>query len=148
MNFFNLTDLFKPTSTPHPFKKKVVVDRFHHVEEVEPEDNIVSTSWGKSKVVKAKHVTTDKFVEWSIEEKDSVRLKSVDLDKFDLAVIREKKLSIANYRLVKPYVISGEYTNKEIATILTASKSWVERLTPRIKEAVRNRRKSAPIVKK
>ena len=138
-----LTDMFRQSKTPSPFKKVVKqVDR--QQEEVEPEENIVSTTWGQSKVVKAIHLSTPDSEEWTIED-NKTKLKNIDLDRFDRSVIQKKGLISANYKKVKPYVLSGTYSNKEIALLLNVSKSWVERLTPRIKEAASERRKNTPI---
>lgn len=135
---------FNVKKIPHPFttndKPSFVVSQ-----DVEPIDNIISTTWGMSNIVKAKHTSNDKFEEWEIEGNRFVRLKAVDLDKFDIDIIRQRQINRANYKLVKPYVIAGTYTNSEIANVLSASKSWVERLTPRIKEAARNRTKTTPL---
>lgn len=141
MTFFNIKRIPHPFSTTN--KESFVVP-----EEVKVESDVVSTTWG-TKIVNARHTsdTTTRSEEWSIENENAIRLKAVDLDDFDKAVIRSKKINIANYKLVKPYVISGAYTNNEIAIALNASKSWVERLTPRIKEAIKERRKSRTIVK-
>lgn len=138
-----LANIFGQTKTPSPFKK-IVKQIVRHEHEVETEENIVSTTWGQSKVVKAIHLSTHDSEEWTIED-NRTKLKNIDLDRFDRNVIQKKGLISANYKKVKPYVLAGTYSNKEIALLLSVSKSWVERLSPRIKEAASDRMKKAPI---
>ncbi len=138
-----LTKLFCPTPTPHPFRQKTK-PQFVQAVDVDTVDNVTTTTWGKDKVVQVVKTSTDKSEEWEVTKKKSVRLKALTLDNFDKAVCHDKNISVVNFRLVKPYVVSGDYSNKDIALILGMSKSWVEGIAPRVREAAANRAKTAP----
>ena len=135
-----LTFFFKTGRTPSPFQKTEVKTKFKLTEAVEPVDNVKNVSWGLSKIVKAKEIVKTDSIEWTMTN-DKAALKSVNLDKYDLDIIQQYNLSKVNYERVKPYVLTENYSNNDIASKLKRSKSWVERLTPKIKKAAAERQK-------
>ena len=127
--------LLFPEPLKHPFpvhhktEKPVIT-----VTSEEPE-GVISVNWGHDKVVKAVVNHGTDSIEWQTYEKGTKRLKPVELDIFDMTIIRQHQIKPNSFKLVKPYVLAGEWNNQEIATALGMSKSWVERLVPRVKAA-------------
>lgn len=143
------TFLIRPKPVVHPFVKSSEIPR--QEEEVEEDDpTIEETLWG-GKVVKAKVKHDETGFEYDKDHGQRNKLKPIDLDKFDKDVLRawntnpkNAKIQIhsANYKLVKPYVLSKDYTYKEIALLMNKSISWVQRIGPRVKDAAKARQAS------
>lgn len=124
--------------TPHPFTKS---KRTELVKESDPvPEDIIDTTWGKNKVVKVKHKVSEDGEEWDMQFNAKDRVLPSQLDQFDLNVIADKNVNRINYKLVKPFVLTGDFSNAEIALALSRSKSWVERIAPRVKEAIKHRK--------
>lgn len=139
----------------HPFGERLRPgDTLEFDRQEEADDNDVDKfSWGKDTVTGYK-TEKDDGGEWKIDNngKAKPKLANVDFDEFDSQVCREnnrdpKKPTITPYELgkVKPYVLSGDYTNAEIAEALKVSLSWVQRRAPRAKDAERLRRAANPL---
>lgn len=131
----------------HPFVIKQAANvRQYDKEDVEQlDEKIVETTWGQDKVVKAKHESFDGGEAWELDNgKKTGRLKSIDLDEFDWHVIREKDINPNSFKLLKPYIVAN-WKYKDIAPIIGYSLSWVQDIAPRVKEAIKLRKK-APIV--
>lgn len=133
--------LFSFTPTPHPFQNKKTNPVVIPEGQIKEED-VIETTWGNNQIVKVKHKSSVASEEWEIKDNSKTKLKPVDLDEFDLHVIRQKGLNYHNYKLVKPFIVTTDkFTNNEIALSLNKSLSWVERLAPRIKDAMKLRSK-------
>lgn len=139
MNFIqSLKNLLTPDPPDHPFRKKAV-QQTTIIDNIKEPDNIKDVTWGiDRKVVKAKTEVGDDFLSWEQLDKGKTKLSPADLDEYDMTVIRQKKINTNNYKLVKPYVLAG-WTNEQIASVLNRSRSWVERLSPRVKDAMKLR---------
>lgn len=152
-----LTSLLVPRAKPveHPFVK-VQREREPHGqdEDVEEEESgYEETSWGEGRVVNAKATFDEDGFEFELSDLKN-RLKPIPLDIFDLDVLTawnranpDKEIIRANYKLLKPYIISQKVHGmnyKGIGAVLNYSESWVQRIAPRIKEAARNRAKALP----
>ncbi len=133
LNINSILSFFTPEVIQHPFKLKAV----QSVELIE-DATVLPVTWGLNKVVPAKKMSGTDFISWQLPDSESKRLSPTTLDEHDWVVIRSKKVSPDKYKLVKPYVIA-QYSNKDIAAILKMSVSWCEKLTPRIKEAIKLR---------
>lgn len=134
-----IADLFLSRAQPieHPFvQKATVVPVVGEVEEVDnPEYQ--DTDWG-GQVVKARVEETEDSIDWEMKKEGKNRLKAVDLDVHDWTVIRQYGLAPDKYKLTKPYVIAG-WKYKDIGFVLGYSESWVQRIAPRIKDAIKLR---------
>ncbi len=147
-----LVDFFmtRPKPINHPFTKTEVA--VVQEEEVQEEDNsnVEQTLWGKDKVVTATVKRSDDGFEYDITPDGKNKLKLIPLDSFDRQVILEHNNDLknvksqvlsANYKLVKPYVLSKNYTYKEMALLIEPkmSVSTLQRIGPRVKEASKRR---------
>ena len=142
------TLLTRAKPVPHPFVKVAVVARQEELTEEEPE--VETTLWGKGKTVKAKVTRSEDGFEYDITPDGKNKLKLMPLDDFDRQVLHEynvnpknEKVQVlsANYKLVKPYVLSKNYTYKEMSLLIDPkmSVSTLQRIGPRIKEAAKRR---------
>jgi hypothetical protein len=130
---------FKGDPVKNPFLIKS--DKVDFIpEEVEEEDPLEEVNWG-GVIVEAYKRSGEDFEEWEIPKmNDKRKLRSLDLDEFDMKVIREYKLDRVNYKLVKPYVVAGGMTNKEIGEVCGGfSVYWANKIVPRVKEAKKMR---------
>ena len=147
-----LVDLLmvRPKPIEHPFGHSVVSQAQEEEVQEEEDSTIEQTLWGSDKIVKAKVVRSDDGFEYDIKPDGKNKLKLMPLDDIDRQVIREhnanpknekSQVLSANYKLVKPYVLSKNYTYKEISLIIEPkmSISTLQRIGPRIKEASKRR---------
>lgn len=139
--FEYIKNFVTPSPPDHPFKAvtKVVTPVTEHVEP----DDIKSVNWGDNNVVKAKTEVGTDFMSWEQLDKGKTKLSPVDLDDYDMTIIRQKSINTNNYKLVKPYVVAG-WSNEQIASVLGRSRSWVERLSPRVRDAAKLRNNPLP----
>jgi len=141
-----LANVFVGRPIDHPFRVVNSEPSRIAVDPVEPEEERVSAKWG-NRVETIKREFADDGAVWDRSTEEPNRLKPVDLDSFDWAVIRANNLSPNNFKLCKPYVLAqlagDKLTYSEIGVILGFSESWVQRLGPRIKEAAKERAKAS-----
>ena len=150
-----IDNLFLTKGIEHPFGQKTIA--FDYVEKVEAEkvEGFEKATWGKNKVVEVKvsHDLENNKFSWGLDIDKKDYLKPTALDKFDWQVIRqfnsttdkkEKQISPDKFKLVKPYILRPDITYKEIAAVLGYSVSWVQRIAPRVKDAIKLRN-AAPI---
>ena len=136
-----LKSLLTPDPTPHPFQRGHVSNV---VDIPQAAPGVESVKWGQNRIVSATVQTQGTSIEWDTGDKGGDRLKPVDLDSYDMEVIRGRQINPSKYKLVKPYVIAGEWTNAEIAKVIGMSVSWVERMAPRVRDAAKLRRDASP----
>jgi len=152
-----IVDLFMSRAKPidHPFVARVSVVPIQEEEVQEDKPEIETTLWGKDKTVKAKVTRTADGFEYDITPGGKNKLKVMPLDIFDRQVLQEhnidprnEKVQVlsANYQVVKPYVLSNNYTYKEMSLLIEPkmSVSTLQRIGPRIKEASRRRQEATP----
>jgi DNA-directed RNA polymerase specialized sigma subunit len=122
-------------------------------QEVETVETVEAVKWGADRVVNATVRREVDGYEFEMQDASATKLRPVPIDDIDKQVVREwnaskpatQQISLNNYKLIKPYVLAGDRTYKEIGIVLGLSESLVQRYGPRIKEAVKKRNKKVPI---
>ncbi len=135
LDFVN--SLFGKEKICHPFEnKKGERLTFDNMEEVKGLEDV---KWGAG-IKKARIEQNDISISWEVDKvKKGDRLRAMDLDSFDMEIIRGCQVKPNAYKLVKPYVEAG-WKYKEIGIVLGYSERWVQDVAPKVKQAMINRR--------
>lgn len=129
----------KVNPLPNPF----VNSSDNHIEYKEEfASNYQKINWG-NEIKSVKFTKDEKSKSWELADKGEVKLKPVDLDKYDMDIIKSTSVKANAFKLVKPYVLA-DYKYKDIAKTLGYSLSWVQRIAPRVKEAAKIRSTATP----
>lgn len=114
--------------------------------DVKPDNVLENQSWG-TRIVDA-IVTTDQArnsFEWE-PYNEGGELSPIPLSRFDEDLIRENNLNREIYRKAKPYVLAPtKYTNEEIGAFIGVSKSSIDKVSARIREAWKTEKTPSPV---